>query len=354
MSDKHTLEGNGYLVGSNLEKALKAGYFVATGELGPPQSADRHEIEHKAQFLRGIVESVNITDNQTAVVRMSSISVAVMLMELGIEPNIQMTARDRNRIAIQSDLLGAYALGCRNLLCLTGDHQTFGNHPQSKNVHDVDSISMLQMMQDMREQRVFQCGDAVKGQEARFFLGAAANPFADPFEFRPYRLGKKVRAGADFIQTQIIFNVPKFREFMRRVVDLGLHEQTYILAGVAPIKSLGAAKYMATRVPGMEVDPEYIERMRNSTKGLPSIAEIKAMDDPEEAKKARAARREAAQTEGIGICVEIINACKEIEGVHGVHIMAIEWEEAVDGIVRQAQIGPKYDPARQAAEGVGP
>jgi methylenetetrahydrofolate reductase (NADPH) len=345
MSDSND---NGYIVGSNLEKALRAGYFVATGELGPPQSADRHEIEHKASFLKGIVESVNITDNQTAVVRMSSISVAVMLMELGIEPNIQMTARDRNRIAIQSDLLGAYALGVRNLLCLTGDHQTFGNHPNAKNVHDVDSISMLQICRDMRDAKIFECGDAIKGQEPRFLLGAAANPFADPFDFRPYRLGKKARAGADFIQTQIIFNAPKFREYMRRVVDLGLHEETYILGGVAPIRSLGAARYMATRVPGMDVDPAYIERMRNSTQGLPSIKEIRSMDDPAEQKEARRLRKEAAEAEGIKICVEIINACKETEGVAGVHIMAIEWEEAVDEIVRQTQIGPKYDPARQA------
>jgi methylenetetrahydrofolate reductase (NADH) len=348
MSDNSITEGGGYLAGSNLEKALKAGYFVATGELGPPQSAERKEIEHKAQFLKGIVESVNITDNQTAVVRMSSISVAVLLMELGIEPNIQMTCRDRNRIAIQSDLLGAYALGCRNLLCLTGDHQTFGNHPQSKNVHDLDSITLLQMCRDMRDKKVFQCGDPIKGQEPRFFLGAAANPFADPFEFRPYRLGKKVRAGADFIQTQLIFNVPKFQEFMRRVVDLGLHEQVHILAGVGPIKSSAAAQYMATKVPGMEVDPEYIDRMKNSTKGLPSPAEIKAMES-KEAAQARRLRKEAAEAEGIKICVGIINACKQTEGVAGVHIMAIEWEEAVDQIVKQAQIGPKYDPKRQAA-----
>jgi methylenetetrahydrofolate reductase (NADPH) len=341
------MSDNGLTVGSNLEKALQAGYFVATGELGPPQSADRKEIDHKAGFLKGIVESVNITDNQTAVVRMSSISVAVMLMEMGIEPNIQMTARDRNRIAIQSDLLGAYALGVRNLLCLTGDHQTFGNHPRAKNVHDVDSISMLQMCRDMRDARVFQCGDAIKGQEPRFLLGAAANPFADPFDFRPYRLGKKARAGADFIQTQLIFNVPKFQAYMRRVVDLGLHEETYILAGVGPMRSLGAARYMATKVPGMEVDPSYIERMRSATRDLPSIGEIKAMEDPEEAKQARLARKRAAEAEGIQICVDIINACKAIEGVAGVHIMAIEWEEAVDSIVKACQIGPKYDPARQ-------
>jgi methylenetetrahydrofolate reductase (NADPH) len=343
------MSDNGYIVGSDLEKALKAGYFVATGELGPPQSADRHEIEHKAGFLKGIVESVNITDNQTAVVRMSSISVAVMLMEMGIEPNVQMTCRDRNRIAIQSDLLGAYALGCRNLLCLTGDHQTFGNHPNAKNVHDLDSISLLKVCRDLRDARVFECGDAVKGQEPRFLLGAAANPFADPFDFRPYRLAKKANAGADFVQTQIIFNIPKFQEYMRRVVDMGFHEKTYILGGVAPMRSLGGARYMATRVPGMEVDPDYIERMRNSTRDLPSIKEIKAMDDPEEAKKSRAARKQAAETEGKKICVEVIKACKETEGVAGVHIMAIEWEEAVDDIVKQSQIGPKYDPARQAS-----
>lgn len=342
------MSDNGYIVGSNLEKALRAGYFVATGELGPPQSAARSEIAHKAQYLKGIVESVNITDNQTAVVRMSSISVAVMLMELGIEPNIQMTCRDRNRIAIQSDLLGAYALGARNLLCLTGDHQTFGNHPQSRNVHDLDSMTLLQMCRDMRDRKVFQCGDAIKGQEPRFFLGAAANPFADPFVFRPYRLGKKINAGANFIQTQIIFNVPKFREFMRRVVDLGLHEKVYLLAGVAPIKSLAAAKYMASKVPGMEVDAEYVQRMTDCTKGMPSLAEIKAMDDPAEAKRAREARKNASEEEGIRICVDVINECKEIEGVAGVHIMAIEWEEAVDEIVKRAQIGPKYDPARQS------
>ena len=271
-----------------------------------------------------------------------------MLLGLGIEPTIQMTARDRNRIAIQSDLLGAYALGIRNLLCLTGDHQTFGNHPMSKNVHDMDSISMLQMVRDMRDGKKFQCGDPIKGQEPRFFLGAAANPFADPFEFRPYRLGKKAKAGASFIQTQIVFNVPKFADFMQRVVDLGFHEQCYILAGVAPIRSVGAAKYMATKVPGMEVDPEYIDRMTKSTKGLPSPKEIETMD-PKEAAQVKKARKEATENEGIQICIDVINECRKMPGVAGVHIMAIEWEEAVDEIVKKAKIGPKYDPARQNA-----
>ena len=181
---------NGMVAGSNLEKVLRAGHFAATGELGPPSSANREVIGEKAQYLKGVVDSVNITDNQTAVVRMSSISVAVMLMELGIEPNIQMTARDRNRIAIQSDLLGAAALGVKNLLCLTGDHQTFGNHPMAKNVFDMDSIGMLMMVRDMRDKGVVQSGDEMD-VPPKFFLGAAANPFADPFDFRPYRLARR-------------------------------------------------------------------------------------------------------------------------------------------------------------------
>jgi 5,10-methylenetetrahydrofolate reductase len=317
---------NGIISGSNLEKVLRAGHFAATGELGPPASANREVIEEKAQYLKGNVDSVNITDNQTAVVRMSSISVAVMLMELGIEPNIQMTARDRNRIAIQSDLLGAAALGVKNLLCLTGDHQTFGNHPMAKNVFDMDSISMLMMVRDMRDKGVVQSGDEMD-VPPRFFLGAAANPFADPFDFRPYRLAKKVKAGADFIQTQIIFNIPKFAEYMKRVGDLGLLDDVYILAGVSPIKTSGAARYMATKVPGMDVPDEYVQRMVDAIKGIP--------------KEEKKARRAAWQEEGINICVEVIQQVKEIPGVSGVHIMAIEWEEAVPTIVEKAGLLPR-------------
>jgi len=317
---------NGMIAGSNLEKVLRAGHFAATGELGPPASANRHVIEEKAQYLKGNVDSVNITDNQTAVVRMSSISVAVMLMELGIEPNIQMTARDRNRIAIQADLLGAAALGVKNLLCLTGDHQTFGNHPMAKNVFDMDSIGMLMMVRDMRDKGVVQSGDKMDVPPC-FFLGAAANPFADPFDFRPYRLAKKVKAGANFIQTQIIFNVPKFAEYMKRVGDLGLLDDVYILAGVSPIKTSGAARYMATKVPGMDVPDEYVQRMVDAVKGIP--------------KEEKEARRAAWQEAGINICVEVIQQMKEIPGVSGVHIMAIEWEEAVPTIVEKAGLLPR-------------
>jgi 5,10-methylenetetrahydrofolate reductase len=314
------------IAGSNLEKVLRAGHFAATGELGPPSSANRAVIEEKAQYLKGNVDSVNITDNQTAVVRMSSISVAVMLMELGIEPNIQMTARDRNRIAIQADLLGAAALGIKNLLCLTGDHQTFGNHPMAKNVFDMDSIGMLMMVRDMRDKGIVQSGGEMD-VPPKFFLGAAANPFADPFDFRPYRLAKKVKAGADFIQTQIVFNVPKFAEFMKRAGDLGLLDDVYILAGVSPIKTSGAARYMATKVPGMDVPDETVQRMVGAIKGI--------------AKEEREARRAAWAEEGINICVEVIQQVREIPGVSGVHIMAIEWEEAVPTIVEKAGLLPR-------------
>src|SRR5512139_1953342 len=199
--------GNGYLSGSNLERVLKNGHFAVTAELGPPQSADAEVIRKKAKLLKGNCDAVNITDNQTAIVRMSSIGAGAILVQEGLEPIIQMTCRDRNRLAMQSDLLGAYALGIRNLLCLSGDHQTFGNHPNSKNVFDLDSIQMVQMVTQMRDDKVFQCGDPIKGLEPRFFIGAAAAPFADPLDYRPYRLMKKVNAGANFIQTQLIYDI---------------------------------------------------------------------------------------------------------------------------------------------------
>jgi methylenetetrahydrofolate reductase (NADPH) len=319
-------ETNEMIAGSNLEKVLRAGHFAATGELGPPTSANRDVIEEKARHLKGNVDSVNITDNQTAVVRMSSIAVGAMLLELGIEPNVQMTARDRNRIAIQSDLLGASALGVKNLLCLTGDHQSFGNHPMAKNVFDMDSIGMLMMVKAMGEKGVTQSGDKMD-VPPRFFLGAAANPFADPFEFRPYRLAKKVKAGANFIQTQLIYNVPKFAEYMKRAGDLGLLDDVYVLAGVGPIKSSGAARYMASKVPGMDVPDEIVKRMSGAIKGIP--------------KEQKRERRAAWQEEGINICVEIIQQVREIPGVAGVHIMAIEWEEAVPTIVEKAGLLPR-------------
>jgi 5,10-methylenetetrahydrofolate reductase len=268
---------------------------------------------------------VNITDNQTAIVRMSSIGAAVLTWQAGLEPIMQMTCRDRNRLAMQADLLGAYALGLRNILCLSGDHQTFGNHPQSKNVHDLDSMQLIQMVVALRDKACFQCGEEIKGVNPRFFVGAAENPFGDPFDWRPYRLGKKARAGADFIQTQLIYNIPRFREFMKRVVDLGVHEQLYILAGVGPLKTAGAAKYMRDQVPGMDVPDEIVARMEAAGKGI-------------EDKKAKAA---ALREEGIKICVEQIQELREIPGVRGIHLMAIEWEEAVPVILEKAGLLPR-------------
>ena len=327
--------GNGYLSGSNLERVLRAGHFAVTGELGPPQNADPFIIHKKATLLRGYCDAVNITDNQTAIVRMSSIGAGTIVVREGLEPVIQMTCRDRNRLAMQSDLLGAYALGMRNLLCLSGDHQTFGNHPNAKNVFDIDSLQLVKMVADLRDQCTFQCGEALKGQEPRFFIGAAAAPFADPIDFRPYRLAKKVKAGANFIQTQLIYDIAAFQAFMEKVRALGVHEETFILAGIGPLKSPGMAKYMKENVPGILIPDELIERMTRA--GSPWAGKSK----DELTKEDKKARSEAWQAEGIKICIELIQQLRQIEGVSGVHIMAIEWEEAVKPIVEGAGLYPR-------------
>jgi 5,10-methylenetetrahydrofolate reductase len=324
------ISSNGYKSGSRLERLLRAGHFVVTGELGPPQSADGDHIREKAQLLKNVVDSVNITDNQTAIVRMSSIGAGTIVIQEGLEPIIQMTCRDRNRLAIQSDLMGAYALGMRNVLCLTGDHQSFGNHPTAKNVHDLDSLQLIQMVVNMRDKKCFQCGEEIKGVEPRFFVGAAANPFGDPFEWRPLRLAKKVKAGADFIQTQLIYNVERFAEFMAKVRELGLHEQISILAGIGPFKSPGMARYMRDQVPGLDVPSALVDRMTEATAGI----------DKEDKK----ARQEAWRKEGMQIATELIDQLRQIEGVAGVHIMAIEWESAVKPIVEGAGLLPRPEP----------
>ncbi|MBU0484459.1 MAG: acetyl-CoA decarbonylase/synthase complex subunit delta [Proteobacteria bacterium] len=300
--------------GSRLERILTSGAFAVTGELGPPKNGDPEVVREKARLLKGNVDAVNITDCQTAIVRMSSISAGLLTLTEGVEPVIQMTCRDRNRIGMQSDILGASALGLKNLLCLTGDHQKFGNHAGAKGVFDMDSIQMLGMVRGMRDDKIFQCGEAIKSHEPRLFLGAAANPFAGPAEYRAARLGKKVANGADFIQTQIVYNVEKFAKFMAMVRDLGLHEKVYILAGVTPPKSLGMARYMKNFVPGMDVTDDVIKRMKDA---------------------------KDKENEGINICVDIIKQVKAIEGVSGVHIMAIEWESAVPEIVKRAGLASR-------------
>jgi len=300
---------------SNLERVLEAGQFAVTGELGPPPSADPEVIRRKAKMLKGYIDAFNVTDGQTAVVRMSSWAACLIGKEEGLDPIVQMTCRDRNRIALQMDILGVAALGINNILCLTGDHQKFGNHPMAKGVFDLDSIQFLKVVKDMRDEKKFQCGDEM-AVVPNLFIGAAANPFADPFEFRVIRLAKKVTAGADFIQTQIVYNVDKFAEWMKHVRDRGLHEKVKILAGVAPIKSVGAARYMKTKVPGMDVPDSIIDRLR----GVP---------------------KEQVSKEGIKLCVDIINQVRQIKGVAGIHLMAIEWEETVPEIIAAAGLLPR-------------
>jgi methylenetetrahydrofolate reductase (NADPH) len=300
---------------SNLEKVLAAGHLAVTGELGPPRGADGAVIHHKAKYLKGMVDSVNVTDNQTSVVRMCSMAVCRLLLDIGIEPNLQMVCRDRNRIAIQSDLLGASALGIKNVLCLSGDHQKFGDHPQAKNVFDLDSMQLIATVKKMRDEGKLINDHELEGVP-KFFIGAAENPFADPFEFRATRLGKKIAAGVDFIQTQCIYNMEKFRTWMQQSYDMGLTEKCAILAGITPLKSVGMARYMQKFVPGLEVPDSYINRLKGVDKKLQG-------------------------SEGVKMAIEQIQEIKEIKGIAGFHVMAIEWEERVEEIVSGAGLLPR-------------
>lgn len=301
--------------GSNLEKVLRSGQFAFTGELGPPRGTNAEEVREKAKFLKGNVDAVNITDNQTAVVRMSSWAASLIAIQEGLEPNYQMVCRDRNRLAMQSDILGGYALGIRNMLCLSGDHQQFGDHPDAMGVFDIDSIQLIAMVRQMRDDGLFLSGTEIH-QPPKMFIGAASNPFADPFEWRVHRLAKKVEAGANFIQTQCIYNMEKFRKFIHLANEEGLTEKVYILAGVTPMKSVGMARYMKSKVPGMDVPDEIIDRLKGVEK-------------------------DKVAQEGINMACEQIEEFKEMKGVHGVHLMAIEWEHMVPQIAEQAKVLPR-------------
>jgi len=297
---------------SNLHKVLATGEFSVTAEIGPPMSADAEFVRKKARELLGIVDAANVTDNQTAIVRMSSIAAATLSAQEGVECVVQMVCRDRNRIALQSDLLGAYALGQRNLLVLSGDHQSFGNHPQSKNVFDIDSIQLLKAFDNLQENGEF-IGGNISKFPPRFFLGATTNPFADPEELQLIRLEKKINAGARFIQTQAIYNVDRFREWMELVRKRGLHKRAYIQAGILVNKSLKSIQ-MTQLVAGMDIPDPFIERMEKA---------------------------EDKQREGFAIARELIEELKSIEGMSGIHIMAVGWEEIVPEIVKQAGFLPR-------------
>ncbi len=285
---------------TNLQKTLEAGRFALTAEIGPPMNGNAAAITTKAAMLQAHVHAVNVTDNQAAVVRMSSIAAAKLALEAGCEPVLQMTCRDRNRIALQSDLLGAFALGLRNVLILSGDHQSFGNEHTAKNVYDVDSIQLLRAVQEMEKQGTFIGGGKLTAP-VQFFVGATANPFADPLELQLMRLEKKIDAGARFIQTQAVYNVEAFSAWMREVRLRGLHKRAYILPGIVASKSLRALEATAN-APGMDVPTNLLQRMEHA-------------QDPAE--------------EGVAITLELMERLCEIEGISGLHIMAIFWEAIV-------------------------
>jgi len=299
--------------GTNLEKILASGKFAVTVEAGPPKGTNPEVIQKKGDLLRQYCDAVNVTDNQTAIVRMSSLASCLLLKQMGIEPVMQMVTRDRNRIALQSDVLGAVAWGIGNILCLSGDHPKLGNHPQSKAVFDIDSVQLIQTLKKMRDEHKFINGDEISG-EVPLFIGAAANPFADPFELRVPRLAKKIKAGADFIQTQAVFDINRFADWMKIVTERGLDKETYILAGIIPIKSAGMARYMRDNVSGVIVSEEIVARMEKA---------------------------EDAEAEGVKIALELIAKVKEIPGVHGIHIMAVGWEKKVPEIIERAGLLPR-------------
>jgi methylenetetrahydrofolate reductase (NADPH) len=298
-----------------LRAALERGEFVVTAEIGPPRGANLEPVRRKARLLRHWVDAANVTDSQSAVVRLPSWAGCLAVMDEGVEPVMQLQCRDRNRIALQSDLLGAAAVGIPNVLLLTGDHPRFGDHPDAMPVFDLDSIQLIWTARSMRER-----GTLLSGRDLRpapdWFIGAVENPFAPPLQWRAERLGKKVAAGAQFVQTQFVFDVGIFSSFMRQVRDLGLDQRCHVLAGVGPIRSLRALEHMQREVPGMYVPDDVVRRLR----GVPV---------------------ERTASEGLALCSEIIAQVRSIPGVAGVHVMAFNWEDAIPEILGSAGVTPR-------------
>jgi 5,10-methylenetetrahydrofolate reductase len=289
--------------GSRLEQVLRAGKFAVTAEMNPPDSADPEAVYERAKVLAPYCDA---TDASGAHVHMSSVGVCALLTRAGFDPVMQVSCRDKNRIAIQGDLLGASAMGVRNVLCLTGDGVQAGDQPEAKPVFDLDSMTLLRTACILRDKSMFLSGRKLD-VAPKLFLGAAENPFAPPYDFRPYRLKKKWEAGADFIQTQYCYDLPRLREFMTKVRDLGMHEKLFILIGVGPVRSAKAGEWMRANVPGVWIPDDVIDRLKKGGKG-----------------------------EGKRLCVDIIREIREIKGVSGVHIMAFKQEELVPEIVEEA------------------
>lgn len=299
---------------SKLEHVLSEGRFAVTAEIGPPKGADPQKIVEKAEHINSFADAYNITDNQTAVVRLSSLAGSCLLLNIKMEPIMQLTCRDRNRIALQSDILGAAAVGIRNILCLTGDHQFFGNHPDAKGVYDLDSVQLIQVVRNMRDSGLFQNGEEIIGGKPVVYIGGAANPFADPFEAHILRLEKKICAGVDFIQTQSVYDITLFGRWIDEVRSLGFDKKVHVLAGVTPLKSMKMTERMKFHVPGVEVSDEVYRRMKQAS-------------DPKK--------------EGYDIALETLRNLRNMTGVHGVHITALFWEEIIPELVKESGLYPR-------------
>ena len=313
----------GMRAGGRLERVLRAGLFAVTAELNPPDTTDPQEIYEAALPLAEVVDAINTVDSSGANVHMSSLGVSALLLKAGYDVVMQMSCRDRNRIALQADLLAAAAFGVKNVLCITGDDVSVGDQPETKRVFDFDSLHLLRTARIMRDQGAFLSGRKISVPPA-LFLGAVENPFAPPLDWRGERLAKKIEAGAEFIQTQYVFDVEVFREFMTRVRELGMLQRVYILAGVGPLKSPRAAEFMRTRVPGVVIPDALVDRLKKTP-------------------------RDRWRAEGIEICIELIEQIREIEGVAGIHVMAYRQEEVVSEIIHSVGLFPRESPAEIGA-----
>lgn len=299
---------------SNLHRVLSERKFAVTAEIGPPKGSEPNKIQSKADIVKDYADAFNITDNQTAVVRLSSFGGSCIILKKGLEPIMQISCRDRNRIALQSDVLGAASIGIKNILFITGDHQSFGNHPSAMGVFDIDSIQLIKIVKDMRDKGIFQNGEEIRFGRPDIFIGAAANPFADPVDFRVDRLEKKILAGADFIQTQSVYNLERFNIWMDEIRSRGLDNKIFILAGITPLKSLKMCERMKFHVPGVDIPDNIYKRIKNS---------------------------EDVKQEGFDISCELINEVKKIKGVHGIHITALFWEDIIPKLIEETGLFPR-------------
>ena len=293
-----------------LERVLRAGKFAVTAELNPPDSADARDVYDRALVLAEVCDAINATDASGANTHMSSVGICALLTQAGYAPVMQISCRDRNRIAIQGDVLGAAAMGVCNILCLTGDGVQVGDQPGAKPVFDFDSVTLLETIRIMRDEARFLSGRKL-AVPPRVFLGAAENPFVPPYDFRPLRLAKKVAAGAQFIQTQYCFDIPLLERFMARVRDLGVHERCFILVGVGPLASPRVARWMRSNIPGVHIPDAVIARLEGAEK---------------------------PKAEGKRLCIELIQQIREIAGVGGVHVMAYRQEELVSDIISESGV----------------